>query len=298
MDNKTSENAIESPLSLLPDLSLWGIEEVDKGVCEDTSDNRRIIRDMKARYIPVFTRDGKPTDLIQVITSEMRTAALTAKKSALLVDDRNPDSDYITGIMLIVEPTADHIVPAWVLSATRHWNEVKKKRDDTGTLYRPALIGPPSRCKAKTIDGHRCQKWTNGTVDYGDFCRVHLTNRPNGEEKTAGHLARARNRLQSASEGAVDALEQLMHSAEGESVRLGAARDILDRAGIRGGIEIDAQVVNVIPAADEVRKRLLRLKEGAEAKAELEAKIYAESTDDETGETVYAEVVEEDTEND
>ena len=64
MENSENENQIDSPLSLLPDLALWGIEEVDKGVCEDTAENRRIIRDQKARYQPVYSQDGKPTNLI------------------------------------------------------------------------------------------------------------------------------------------------------------------------------------------------------------------------------------------
>ncbi len=287
----TQPNQIDSPLSLLPDLALWGIEEVDKGVCEDTAMNRRVIRDMKAHYQPVYTANGLPTNLIQVITSEMRQAALASSKAIILTDDRNPDSDYLSGIMLIIEPAADHIVPAWVLAATRHWLDVKKKRDETGKNYRPAIIGPPKRCSALKIDNHRCANWTNGTEDYGNFCRVHLANRPNGEEAAAGHMAKARNRLQSAAEAAVDKLEELLQ-AESEPVQLGAARDLLDRAGIRGGVEIDNKVTVTVNAADMVRDRLEQLRAGAVAREALEAKMRAEAEPDK--EIVYAEVVEDD----
>jgi hypothetical protein len=55
-------------------------------------------------------------------------------------------------------------------------------------------------------------------------------------------------------------LEQLMESAESEPVKLKAATEILDRAGIRGGVEIDAKVeVNERPAEEQIRERLMRL---------------------------------------
>ena len=297
MDIQETTPQIDGPISLLPDLTAWGIEEVDRGVCEDTSYNRLVIRDNKARFQPVFDSNGEPTGHIQVITSEM-SQALSANKSVLLTDSRDRDSDYITGIMLIVEPAADHLVPAWVLSATRHWVEVDKKRRETGEKFRPALLGPPSRCAAKKVDGHRCGNWTNGTVDYGDFCRVHLTNRPNGEAgKTPGHLQMARNRLQSAAVAAVDELETLMATATGEGTRLNAAKEILDRAGVRGGFEVEQQVTVVKPAADIVRERLADLLAGHAAKAEIEAKIYGEDHEGE-GEIEYAEVVEDTETND
>lgn len=282
-------NVIESPVALLPDLTTWGLEEVDRGVVEDTAENRRTIRDNKARYQPVFTADGKPTNLIQVITAEMRSAALSASKNILLTDDRDVDSDYLSGIMLVIEPAADHIVPAWVLASTRYWLNVAEKRKETPN-FRPSLIGPPKRCSAKRIDGHRCANWTNGTVDYGDFCRMHLTNRPHGEEEAAGHLAKARNRLQTAATAAVDELESLMATATSEPVRLGAAKEILDRAGIRGGIEVDQQVIVMQPAAETIRERLDRLRAGAVAKQELEARMLGAGA---VEEVVDAEVIEE-----
>ncbi len=282
---------IDSPIALLPDLTMWGIEEVDKGVCEDTAENRRIIREMKSRYQPVYAGDGSPTNLIQVITPEMRQAALGANRSIILTDDRNKDSDYLTGINLVIEPASDHIVPAWVLAATRHWLTVADKRREPGFAdYRPALIGPPRRCSAIKIDGHRCANWTNGTVDYGDFCRTHLANRPNGSTEDAGHLARARNRIQSAASAAVDELEALLATATGEGVRLNAAKEILDRAGIRGGVEVESKVTITVDAAAEVRKRLERLRKGAEAKEELEARIYGEA-DIQKGEPIEEAVI-------
>lgn len=295
---ENSELAIDSPLSLLPNLADWGIEETDRGVCEDNSANRYLIRENKARYQPVYSTDGKPTNLIQVITSQMRQAALSANKSIILTDDRNIDSDYLTGVQLIVEPASDHIVPAWVIAATRHWIDIAEQRK-TNPNYRPAVATAPGRCVAKRIDGHRCASWFNGTRDYGMFCRMHQSNRPNGEDEMAGHLAKARNRIQSAALGAADTLEDLMYNATSEVVRKAAADSLLDRAGVRGGIEIDTNIIIVKPAADIVRERLERLREGAIAKQALEARMSGHSTeDDETEDIIDAEIVEVEVKND
>jgi len=286
---------IDSPTSLLPDLAQWGIEPVDLGTCLDTAENRRIIRDMKSRYQPVYDANGQPTPFIQVITPEMRQAALAGNKSVILKDDRDKDGDYITGIMLIVEPAADHIVPAWVMAATRHWLDVaEKRRADNNPTYRPALLGPPERCAAKKIDGHRCQNWTNGMATYGDFCRMHQSNRPNGEQELAGHLAKARNRLQTAATAAVDVMEDLMYNATSEVVRKGAADSILDRAGVRGGIEIDSNVMITVNHAEQVRERLAKLREGAIAKASLESRMAGHSTEEENPNEEIAVIVDDD----
>ena len=63
-------------------------------------------------------------------------------------------------------------------------------------------------------------------------------------------------------------LEELMEYAESEPVQLKAATEILDRAGVRGGVEIDTTVnIDVRPAADVIAERLSRLSQGALANA-------------------------------
>jgi hypothetical protein len=59
---------------------------------------------------------------------------------------------------------------------------------------------------------------------------------------------------------AVDVLEDMMSNAESEPVKLKAATEILDRAGIRGGVELDTNVnIDVRPAASVIAERLNRL---------------------------------------
>lgn len=266
---------IEAPIKLLPDLSLFGIEEVDRGICEDTYENRRLLRENKATWTMVYTADGQPTNLIQAVTPEMREARLLANKSVLLKDSRDPDSDYITGFDLLIEPRADDLVPAWVLAATRKWEEIaeeRTRRGPEGKLYRPSIAGPPQRCRARRTDGHRCQNWTGGRVDNDGLCKMHVGTRANDPENFGTNvLTRARNRLISASIGAVEGLEELAQTATSEPVRLGAYKEILDRAGLRGGIEIDQKVeVNINNAEEIVRKRLEEIAARAAQRRELE----------------------------
>jgi hypothetical protein len=80
-------------------------------------------------------------------------------------------------------------------------------------------------------------------------------------------------------------LEQLMDNAESEPVKLKAATEILDRAGIRAGIDINTDVtLDVRPAASIIAERLSRLAQGA---AQLEARMNASQDE----ETVIVEVV-------
>jgi hypothetical protein len=52
----------------------------------------------------------------------------------------------------------------------------------------------------------------------------------------------------------------MMTNAESEPVKLKAATEILDRAGIRGGVELDTNVnIDVRPAASVIAERLNRL---------------------------------------
>jgi len=68
----------------------------------------------------------------------------------------------------------------------------------------------------------------------------------------------ARLRLLLATEDAVVVLETLMDEGQSEAVRLRAAVEILDRSGIRGGVEIRSLPVHESPA-EELQHRLATL---------------------------------------
>jgi hypothetical protein len=94
------------------------------------------------------------------------------------------------------------------------------------------------------------------------YCRVHLGSI---QRKPGEDVERARSKLTQAAPYAVDILEDLMENAASEPVRLKASTEILDRAGVRGGVEFDAriEVADGRQPAQVVAERLQRLAAGA-----------------------------------
>lgn len=281
---------IDTPVNLRPDLSLHGIEEVDRGVCEDTFENRQALRRAKLNWIPVYAVNGVPTGTIQALSPAMQTAqrlnSLT-EKQAILTDAYNKNSDYLTGFDLLAEEAADNIVPPWVLGATKVWAKWTNGSDvDRGKRKEPNL---PSRCKAIKDDGVRCQLWTGGRLQDDGLCRVHLGSLRN---KPTDSVERARARLTQAAPAAVDVLEDLLEHAESEPVKLKAAAEILDRAGVRAGFDIGGDIqIEMRPAASIIAERISRLAEGAKALT-----VLTENLQPPDANVVEAEVVEDHTE--
>src|SRR4051794_39006542 len=84
---------------------------------------------------------------------------------------------------------------------------------------------PGRRCKKKALLGAL-------------VCRSHGGQLPSVRHAAARTVEEARLRLLLATDDAVAVLEYLMAEGLSEPVRLRAAVEILDRAGIRGGVEI------------------------------------------------------------
>lgn len=255
---------IDEPVNLRPDLSSLGIDEVERGVCQDTFENRTILRRAKMGWDTVYSSNGVPTGLIQARSEEMakaRRVLSLAEKKPILVEPTILNSDYLTGYDLLAESAADYLVPPWVLGATRAY--LKEQEDGgpkTGGKKLPAA--QPHRCRAVKDDGIRCMLWSSGRLKDDGLCRVHLRSM---SRKPGEDIERARAKLTQAAPYAVDILEDLMQNAASEPVRLKASTEILDRAGVRGGIEFDAklEVTDGRPPAQIVAERLQRLADGA-----------------------------------
>ena len=283
---------IDEPINLRPDLSLLGIQESDRGVCEDTYENRAILRRAKFNWAPVYATNGVPTGLIQAISPEMlteRRVLSLAEKKPLLTDPSNKNSDYLVGYDLIAEEATDYLVPAWVLGATRAW--IKEQTEPVKSSKRkPASL--PARCAAIKDDGIRCQLWTSGRIQDDGLCRIHLGSM---KRRPGDDIERARAKLTQAAPYAVDVLEDMMTNAESEPVKLKAATEILDRAGVRGGVELDATVnLDVRPAASIIAERLNRLAINAmeNAASLVSTGVIVEADKDVRDDIVEAEVVE------
>jgi hypothetical protein len=257
-EDERPEIEIDEPANLRPNLADIGIDEVERGVCADTYENRKILRGAKMGWDTVYSSNGVPTGLImarsQAMATERRMLSL-AEKKPIMVDPDRPNSDYLTGLDLLAESASDYLVPPWVVGATKMW---VKELDEPVASEKKKPTALPHRCRAVKDDGLRCMLWSSGRPKDDGLCRVHLRSikkRP-GED-----IERARQKLTQAAPYAVDVLEDLMETATSEPVRLKASTEILDRAGVRGGTEFDVgvKVIDDRPAAVIIQERLQRL---------------------------------------
>lgn len=298
--SEPAELEIEAPPGLLPDLSAWGIEEVERGVCEDTFENRRTIKQNKGQWNVVFDSTGMPTGYIQVVSAEMYAAAQALSKASLLEDPEDSNSDYLSGLRLLLAEDANSLAPTWVLRTTRTYmrqQDEKRALGPDADLHPSRLINVPTRCSTVKADGQRCWNWSDGSTDLAGMCRIHARRAGKAPSHGISAAQLTRNRLMSAAPGAAAILEELAVSAESESVRLGAANSLLDRTGNRGAIEIEQKVdITVSDSAEEIKKRLASLREGQVEKARILKQIKeAEAAALEPEPlTIDAEVVEDD----
>jgi hypothetical protein len=258
-----TEPAIETPHEMRPDLSAIGLVEHERGVVEDTYENRAALRQNKMNWDPVYTQTGAPTGLIAARTLEQtkgRRLLSLAEKRPLMTDPESVNSDYLTGLDLIVDERACALTPPWVIGATRHYlREQEEGGPPPGSRRVPKAL--PHRCRITKTDGIRCMLWSSGRIKDDGLCRIHLrVQRKPGED-----VERARRKLMQAAPYAVDVLEDLMENAVSEPVKLKASTEILDRAGLRGGMELDVglEVTDSRSPAMIVAERLQRLAEGA-----------------------------------
>lgn len=277
----------DRPYDFRPDLEAIGIIEHERGVCEDTFENRATLRRNRLNWDPVYDASGAPTGLIaartQEATKERRLLSL-AEKRPLLVTASDNNSDYINGLDLLLDDALIKIVPPWVVGATRVWQAEQITGIPAKSKKQPAAL--PHRCRQIKSDGIRCLLWASGRAKDDGLCRIHLRT----IRKPGADVERARIKLAQSAPFAVDVLEDLMENAESEPVRLKAASDILDRAGIKGGYEFDVnvEVTDARPAAQVIAERLERLASGAANVLEKNF-LNGESEDIVEGEVVESE---------
>lgn len=262
--------AFDEPADTRPDLAEIGLLEIERGVVEDSYENRAALRRAKLNWQPVYDLYGNPTGLIAARSPEAmreRRIQSLAEKKPLLVDPKDMNSDYVTGLDLLVDETACKIAPPWVIGASRKWQKEQEAGGPPSPRRAPSPL--PHRCRIVKSDGIRCMLWASGRLQDDGMCRVHLRSaRKPGED-----IERARKKIVQAAPYAVDVLEEMMETATSEPVRLKAATEILDRAGVRGGVEIDmdVEITDARPAHVVVAERLAKLAAGAEAVTSLQS---------------------------
>lgn len=117
------------------------------------------------------------------------------------------------------------------------------------------------RCTAVTRRGPRAGKRCGREATLGTtVCVVHGANLPHVKKAAAARRQEIVLRMVGMTPDAVETMEDLMHNSASDAVRLKAATEILDRAGVRGGTEIDVKVSNEQSPADMLRSKLEELR--------------------------------------
>jgi hypothetical protein len=202
---------------------------------------------------------GMLTGLLRVFTDEELTArrdSVWETRKPIMVDPANPYSEYLQAEDLPM----DSDIPWWVKLRLRNWMDDEMKGKPLEKRY-PF----PERCEIIRTDGTRCWAWAS-TPKKTKRCKKHL---PWEMEPDTVNAKLAKIRMLQMAPSAADTLEGLMTDKhESGAVRLKAATEILDRAGVRGGVELDIKAeIEVVDSSSEVRERLGRL---AERMAEAE----------------------------
>ena len=257
---------VDVPYDRRPNLEELGIIEIERGICEDTFENRAVLRRSMLKWSPVFDdQTGAATNLIiaRSIEQDKERALISINnKRQLLSDPGNVNSDFLTGLDLLLDDEALKISPPWVVGATRNW--LKEQEQGGPKSEKRAPLGLPGRCRMTKTDGTRCQLWNSGRIKDDGLCRIHL----GSTRRTANNVEIARQKISQASSYAVDVLEDLMETAISEPVKLKAATEILDRAGVRGGMELNIDVKTTDRSPAEIlAERLARLENVASMRA-------------------------------
>jgi hypothetical protein len=153
----------------------------------------------------------------------------------------------------------------------------------------PSKPVPVVRCIVIKKDGTRCGRWS---LRGHTKCKSHLhgadMNFPHVRQYMDAVIEAARLRLVDSADDSITTLEFLRENASGEAIRLKAATEVLDRAGVRGGFEIDVEVEQKTNPAELLAKRLQTLRERhLESAGVVDAELVEDEPDSPQQETLF-----------
>lgn len=172
---------------------------------------------------------------------------------------------------------------------TRAERGIKGSPEEQGSniplKWKPTLEHPVPvvRCIKMKRDGTRCNRWSIRGIT---VCAVHGGKRPNMQKQAATIIEAARLKILGLADEAVDVLDDLIKPGTNDAIRLKAAQDILDRAGIKGTIDVNVEVEHRVNAGEIVAQRLARLakKNADDAEDIIDAEFVEEVVETEAGE--------------
>lgn len=128
--------------------------------------------------------------------------------------------------------------------------------------WKPTVAKPlPSlRCYIIKPDGIQCKNFAIpgtgiGDAQGGPTCKKHAP-LPAIREKAEKRVQQARMRLLGMSKDAVQVIEDLMLHSSMDNVRLAAAKDVLDRAGLKQAVEVNVTVEHTLRPMDAINEKL------------------------------------------
>lgn len=130
---------------------------------------------------------------------------------------------------------------------------------------------PVVRCTIIKSDGDRCKRWS---IRGATVCHKHGGTLPSVREHAEAVVEATRMRIIDNADDAVGVLEQLMQPGTSENVRLKAATEVLDRAGVRGGFDIHQETEVTVNPSELLAERLTTLRRRSEEARERMSDIF------------------------
>lgn len=139
----------------------------------------------------------------------------------------------------------------------------------------PSEPVPVVRCTAIKKDGERCRRFS---LRGATVCIKHGGQLPNVQEHARAVVEAAKLRIYGLSDEAIDVIYDLMQNSSADKIRLDAAKDLLDRANVKGPQEVEVTVRSEESPADKIRRRLAETKE--RLNAPMQVRVLDESSEE------------------
>lgn len=117
----------------------------------------------------------------------------------------------------------------------------------------PAEPIPVVRCTTIKKDGTRCARWS---IRGATVCLRHGGSLPNVQKAAQDRQMVAKLRLIDDTSDAMAVLEDLLKPGVLDNVRLAAAKEILDRAGVKSSTDININVEHKVNPIDAINEKL------------------------------------------
>lgn len=125
---------------------------------------------------------------------------------------------------------------------------------------------PVVQCTGTRNDGERCTRWS---IRGATVCLWHGGNLPNVKKAADDRVKAAKLRIIDSVDDAFETLHELLAPGTGEGIRLKAATELLDRAGLKPGMELTVTVEDNRSPLDSLMAELDKMSERLEDQGEI-----------------------------